>query len=94
VYRVSNIPLNVWDSLSLFPSSSLSPSSSYPFIVPSFIERLMARYGRCILRDKGVCVCGRTSTMTGDRVFGFLSASSSVHAQSLLPLRSVATVNL
>ena len=56
VYRVSNIPLNVWDCLSLFPSSPSHPHPLIPFVVPSFIERLMARYGRCILREKGVCV--------------------------------------
>jgi hypothetical protein len=56
VYRVSNIPLNVWDCLSVFPSSPSHPHPLIPFIVPSFIERLMARYGRCILRERGVCV--------------------------------------
>jgi hypothetical protein len=41
------------------PSSSPPPLALIllpPFVVPSFIERLMARYGRCILREKGVCV--------------------------------------
>lgn len=56
VYRVSNTPLNVWDCLSLLPSPSSHPHPLSPLVVPSFIERLMARYGRCILREKGVCV--------------------------------------